>query len=156
MKEIKIPVIEVSSKLMFYKQYINTMLPLLNKRFNTRGVDVIAAIMWYTNSIKHKCKDREELAKLLATPEARETIRTSIPDMYSDKKQKLKSTMENDYFNMVTTVLRKQGYFYESKYENKRYKSLLLKKCMIFDIALLEVDELCVSTTIKLSSNAAV
>lgn len=153
MKVIDIPTVTVENKLLMYRRYINTLLPMLNKRAGTRGSDILAAILCYTNKVKDGCKDIEELAARLATQEARDTIRGYIPDMYSDKKQKMKSTMEADYFNMVTTLLRKDGYFFKSKNENKRYKSLLLKRCKIFDIAFLDLDEIQVVTTIKISKD---
>jgi len=150
---IKIPEIKVNSKLLMYRKYITLISPMFPYKVGSRSLDVLASILCYTNSIKGKYSTVEEFHAALSTEEARDIIRDSIVDLYTDPRQRMKYRIDSTYFNVIISRLRGTGFFHKVDNEKWLYKSLLLKQAKVFNVAFKDIDEIDIS--FKISINEA-
>lgn len=127
--------IKVRNRLLMYKSYVQLLKPVLGSNLGIRSIDAIAAILFYTNQIKGEYKTIPELKKALGTQKAKSAIRDLVPEMYPDDKKKFMHSIDDKYFNVITTELRKRGFIQEDPTSNMREKSVMLKNAKIFNVA---------------------
>ena len=145
--KIDIGNIQTKNRLLMYKSYVQLLKPILGGNLGTRSVDVLAAIMFYTNKIKGEHKNIVTLKKALGTQKAKSAIRDLVPEMYADTKKPYMHSIDEKYFNVITTDLRKRGFIVEDNDSNMREKSVMLKNAKIFNVAF--KDEIEIELTMK-------
>ena len=149
--KIDIGNIQVGDRLLMYKSYVQLLKPILGGNLGTRSVDVLAAIMYYTNKIKGEYKNSTELKRALGTQKAKSDIRDLVPEMYKDSKKPFMHSVDEKYFQVITTDLRKRGFLCEDSNTKMREKSIMLRNAKIFNIAFSEDTE--IELSMKVVSN---
>ena len=149
--KVEVGDIKSKNKLMMYKNYAQILKPILGGNIGARSIDVIAAILFYTNKIYKEHNSLDSLRKELGTLKAKEAIRNLVTTIHADDKKPYSYSIEEEYFKVIISDLRKRGFIYDEAGGGLREKTVMLKSAKIFNVALSDDEE--IDFTIKVSTN---